>query len=246
MSERKQVPIKLETKSDGNVEETHPSFGLISVSHYTCTPPQNFFGSSIRHHTGVSLSISRAVKQRNLSNTWYHDKDEIIEVNLTQAQWAELLSSFNCGPGVPCTLNHVNRNAANDYVEMGVPPCPETNERQEIEIEFKREMQKLTDGMKELMVKAKSFQDKPNITKQDRKEFLAIAETLNRKIDSCLPFIQGQFNEAMDGVIVHAKADIEAFTSQLLRQAGLEAVKDKVAALSQAATRQIEDSKPVV
>ena len=246
MSERKQVPITTEKKSDGNVEETHPSFGLISVSHYTCTPPQNFFGSSIRHNAGVALSISRAVKYRNLSNTWYHDKDEIIEVNMTQAQWAELLSSFNRGPGVPCTLNHVNRNAVNDYVEMGVPACPETNERQEIEIEFKREMQKLTDGMKELMLKAKSFQDKPNINKQDRKEFLNIAETLNRKIDSCMPFIQGQFNEAMDGIVVAAKADIESFTSQLLRQAGIGVFKEKVAALSESATRQIEDSKPVV
>ncbi|MGV0949112.1 MAG: hypothetical protein ACOYB3_00260 [Azonexus sp.] len=246
MSERKQVPIKLESKSDGNVEESHPSFGLIGVSHYTCTPPQNFFGSSIRHNAGVSLSISRAVKHRNLSNTWYHGKDEIIEVNMTQAQWAELLSSFNRGPGVPCTLNHVNRNAANDYVEMGVPACPETNERQEIEIEFKREMRKLTDGMKALLEKAASFQDKPSINKADRKEFLDIATTLNRKIDSCMPFIQGQFNEAMDGIVVAAKADIESFTSQLLRQAGIGVFQEKVAALSDAATRQIEDSKPVV
>lgn len=246
MSERKQVPIHTEKRADGNVEESHPSFGLISVSHYTCSPPQNFFGSSIRHNAGVSLTISRAVKHRNLSNTWYHDKDELIEVNLTQAQWAELLSSFNRGPGVPCTLNHVNRNAAKDYVEMGVPPCPETNERQEIEAEFKREMANITKGMADLIKAAEELQTKPSINKADRKQFLDIATTIQRKIDSCLPFIQGQFNEAMDGVIVHAKHDIEAFTSQLLRQAGLDKFKEQVAALSETATRQIEDSKPVV
>lgn len=246
MSERKQIPIKLETKSDGNVEESHPSFGLISVSHYTYTPAQNFFGSSIRHHAGVSLTISRAIKQRSLSNTWYNDKDEIIEVNMTQAQWAELLSSFNRGPGVPCTLNRVNRKAVSGYEDIGVPPCPETNERQEIEAEFKREMVNITKGMADLIAKAETLQAKPNINKADRKEFLNIAETLQRKIDSCLPFIQGQFNEAMDGVVVHAKADIEAFTGQLLRQAGLDAFKDKVADLSQTATRRIEETKPVV
>lgn len=246
MSERKQVPVKITKDAQGDEVETHPSYGLVSVSHYTCAPPQNFFGSSIRHNAGVSLTISLASKRRSLSNNWFFDEGELIEINMTQAQWAELLSSFNRGPGVPCTLNHVNGPLAMTYKEMGVPPCPETNERQIIEEEFKKEMANITRGMADLMKKAQEFQDKPSINKADRKAFLDIATTLNRKIDSCLPFIQGQFNEAMDGVIVQAKHDIEAFTSQLLRQAGLESVKEKVAAISVTATRQIEDHKPQV
>lgn len=247
MSERKQVPVKLTPERDGDVTETHPSYGLVNVSHYTCTPPQNFFGSSIRHNAGVSLSIQMASKRRNLSNSWYFGEGELIEINMTQAQWAELLSSFNRGPGVPCTINHVNGPlAAESYPEMGVPVCPETNERQEIEAEFKAEMENITKGMADLIAKAEALQTKPSINKADRKEFLDIAKTIQRKIDSCLPFIQGQFNEAMDGVIVHAKHDIEAFTAQLLRQAGIAQFKEKVTALTDAATRQIEDSKPVV
>ena len=245
MSDRKQVPIKTETSADGDVVETHPSFGMVSVSRFTCMPPQHFFGSAIAHHAGVSLTIGVASCRRNLSNNWYFEEDELIEVNMTEAQFAELMCSFNTS-GVPCTLNHVNRRAANLYEEMGVPPCPERNERKQIEAEFKREMANITQGMAELLAKAQSLYDKPSVNKQDRKEFLGIAETLNRKIDSCLPFIQGQFNEAMDGVLVHAKADLESFTGQILRQAGVEAVQDRVKAMSATVIAQIEDSKPVV
>lgn len=164
---------------------------------------------------------------------------------MTEAQFAELMCSFNTS-GVPCTMNHVNKRVANLYPEMGVPPCPERNERKQIEAEFKREMSNITNGLQNLIEKAKALQEKPNINKTDRKEFLDIAETLQRKIDSCLPFIQGQFNEAMDGVLVNAKADLESFTGQILRQAGVEAVQDRVKAMSATVMHQIEDSKPVV
>lgn len=195
----------------------------------------------------MSLTISLASKRRSLSNNWFFDEGELIEINLTQAQWAELLSSFNRGPGVPCTLNHVNAELATEHFpSQGVPSCPETNERQIIEEEFKKEMANITRGLNDLIKKAQEFQDKPSINKADRKAYLDIATTLQRKIDSCLPFIQGQFNEAMDGVIVQAKHDIEAFTSQLLRQAGLDKIKDQVAALSETATQQIEDHRPQV
>jgi len=218
---------------------------MVSVSRYTCNPAQHFFGSAIAHHAGVSLTISMASRRRNLSNNWYFDEGELVEINMTEAQFAELMCSFNTS-GVPCTLNHVNKRTANLYPEMGVPPCPEVNERKQIEAEFKKEMMNITRGLQDLIEKARVFQTKPNINKQDRKEFVDIAETLQRKIDSCLPFIQGQFNEAMDGVLVSAKADLESFTGQILRQAGVEAVQERVKAMSGTVIHQIEDSKPVV
>jgi len=245
MSERKQVPIKSEKSSDGDVVETHPSFGMVSVSRYTCSPPQHFFGSAIAHHAGVSLSISIASRRRNLSNNWYFGEGELVEINMTEAQFAELMCSFNTS-GVPCTINHVNKRVADLYPDVGVPPCPERNERKQIEAEFKREMANITQGLQDLIEKARVLETKPNINKTDRREFLNIAETLQRKIDSCLPFIQGQFNEAMDGVLVNAKADLESFTGQILRQAGVEAVQDRVRSMSATVIGQIEDSKPVV
>lgn len=42
MNERKQEPIKSEKSTDGDIVETHPSFGMISVSRYTCSPAQHF------------------------------------------------------------------------------------------------------------------------------------------------------------------------------------------------------------
>lgn len=246
MSERKQVPITVTKRAEGDTLETHPSFGLVSVGRYTCNPSQHFFGSAIAHHTGVSLSIHTAEKVRNLSNDWFHDTGELIEINMTETQWAQVLSHFNVGPGVPCTLNHVNRALASKYPDISVPKCPEVHERKQIETEFQSEMSKITDGMKSLHKLADDLLTKQSVTKGDRKQFVDIVNTLQRKIDSCMPFIVGQFNESLDGMVTEAKADVEAFTGSMLRQAGIEAIKEKLAATSRAMVDSINAAKPAV
>lgn len=246
MSNRKTLPPVVEKRDDGSMVETHPSYGLVHVGHYTTTPPQNFFGSSVRHSAGVSLTISLAQKSRDLSNTWYSSRDEVIKIDMTGAQWTELLALFNHGSGVPCTISHVNKSALEDYEDTLVPPCPETNERQEIESEFRRAMADTASGVSKLIERAQELQSKPSITKADRKEFLDIANNIKCKIDCVLPFIHAQFNEAMDGIVVNAKHDLELFANQLIRQAGLDAVKDKILALSTDSANHLEDQKPTI
>lgn len=216
---------KIETikcPSGTETKESHPSYGVVKIGRYTCTPAQNFFGSSIKHHAGISLSICQAVKYRNLSNDWYHAGTEIIEVNLTAAQLADLLTNMNVGEGVPCTLNHVTQTEElrAEYPDTMVPYCPETTMRQQFEEEFKKDMGNIANGIADLVKAASDLQSKPNITKADRKAFVDIAEGIRCKLANCLPFIQGQFNEALDKVLSEAKADLESFTDQLAHSLG--------------------------
>lgn len=215
---------------DEEVVETHPSYAMISLGRYTCMPAQNFFGSAIKHHAGISLRIRLAEKHRNLSNDWYFGKQEVIEVNMTAAQLADLLTSMNIGDGVPCTLTHLAQSdeLQAQYPDPMVPPCPETTMRQQYEDEFKKDMRQVAEGIAKLVQMARVLQEKPSINKADRKQFADIADTIKCKIENSIPFVQGQFNEALDKVLTEAKADLESFTDQLAHSLGSEALAAQI------------------
>jgi hypothetical protein len=200
--------------------ETHESFGMIGVSRYTCTPAQTFFGSSIKHHAGIAIEIHEAEKIRSLSGDHFHEARPLIRVSMTPAQFADMITSANIGGGVPCTLERVMGKAR--------PDCPETNERATIVSEFKEAMEDLAQRLDELVAKAEALKAKPTILKGDRAEFVSLAETIRRRVSEAMPFINSQFNEAMDGILTEAKADLDSWVSQMLRVMGTEALQDKL------------------
>jgi hypothetical protein len=211
-------------------EESHPSYGMVRLGRYTCTPAQNFFGSAIKHHAGVSLSICKARKHRNLSNDWYFADGELIEICLTPAQLADLMTNMNIGDGVPCTLNHVVQTDAlkSEYPDTTVPYCPETTMRQQYEEEFKKDMGDIAKSIEALVKAAADLAVKPSINKADRKAFVDIAEGIRCKLANSVPFVQGQFNESLDRVLTEAKADLESFTDQLAHSLGSAALAARI------------------
>lgn len=232
MSERKKTKATVKEVGNGNFIETHPSFAMASLTRWTSGGGRSFFGSAVEPHAGVSLSIHMSEKHRNLSNHWYHATGEIVEINMTEAQFAQMITSFNIGGGVPVTLSHISKSVVAQLPDGIIPECPEVSERKLIDTEFKEDMSQLMHDVEKLVARAKTFQDKPTINKADRKEFASIAEQILHAVKSNVPFVQQQFNEALDKTVTHAKADVDAFVSNLMRQAGVEALADKVRVLN--------------
>lgn len=233
MSNRKTVPVCVERQEGPGGQETveqHPSFGVVQIGRYTCTPAQNFFGSSVKHHAGVTLSISTASKRHSLGRDWYFGEQEIVEINMTAAQWSELLCNFNVGEGVPCTLTRVYqcKELSDQYPKPIVPPCPEVTLRQQFEEDFKKTMTRLASQISSLVDAAKKLQEKPSINKADRQSFADIAESIKCQVENNLPFIQGQFNEALDKTLVDAKASLESFLAQATQSVGGEEMRKKL------------------
>lgn len=205
---------------DETIEE-HESFGMISLARYTCNPPQHFFGSSIVHNGGVSLVIQTAERHRSLNSYRYHAQEHLIEINMTPAQLADLLTNLNMGDGIPCTIQWFNGKK--------MEPCPEVNERKLIHQEFDKKMKSLGDALEELVQETRDLQQKPNVNKGDRARLVKMAETIQAQVAHNIPFIHAQFNEAIDATLNEAKADLESFVSQLTRNMGEEALRRKLA-----------------
>lgn len=85
----------------------HPAYGQIGVSRVTgkCT----LYGSDFTHHNTMRIHIARSQLTRSLSNDWPYAYEELIEIELSEAQWAAFVSTPNSGDGTQCTIRHINR-----------------------------------------------------------------------------------------------------------------------------------------
>lgn len=88
---------------DDGTKETHPAFGVAVVTRSNGTP-RALFQSDLLHSETITLRIHRADRTRDLNHDWVHPLDEIVEVEMSLAQWGALVSSIGIGSGVPVTL----------------------------------------------------------------------------------------------------------------------------------------------
>lgn len=89
-------------------DEAHPAWGLIGASRVSSSPPgATLFDSDIRHQHYVVVRLSRATRKRDLGHDWKHGGEQIVEVAMSEAQWASFVSTMNVGQGVPCTIERV-------------------------------------------------------------------------------------------------------------------------------------------
>ena len=84
----------------------HPSFGMLSFNR-THGGHSNLFGSSIQHNDTIHMVLKEGVVIRGLNDDRYVGEDEILEVEMSQSQFAELITSMNVGTGTPCTIKYL-------------------------------------------------------------------------------------------------------------------------------------------
>ena len=201
------------------VVETHQTYGLVGFSRISCGRAGiNLFGSSIRHHSAITLRIRRAEKRRDLSRDWFHANEDLIEVTLSPTQFAEAITCMNMGDGVPCTIRYVGREDMGD--------CPEINQRQIFNDEIKRDVHKAMKDAEKLVSRANELLEKKSTNMTDKREIAETLRMLMQHIKNNIPFVHSQFNEAMDKTVNEAKGEVEAFFLNKINSLGLEALQD--------------------
>jgi hypothetical protein len=90
-------------EGEGRVRETHPAFAVVSVTRSSGTP-RALFQSDLRHQETITLTISEAERIRDLNHDRVHPTRELIEIEMSLAQWGSVVSSLGIGSGVPVTL----------------------------------------------------------------------------------------------------------------------------------------------
>jgi len=213
---------------DGETVETHESFGLLQISRQTSMARvdedyavgANLFGSDVLHNHLICLKINRGERHRGLHRDWNFARAEgIVEVVMSEVQFAQAITSLNMGSGVPCTITRLMGESMED--------CPERTKMQEVHREFKETMKKIGSKITELSGDVEDILGEKGPLKVGAKKELADKmRSLLQDIESNVPFMATQFSETMNTIVGEAKGEVEAYVTSTVQRAGLKAMAE--------------------
>ena len=183
-------------QDDFGEHERHPAFGQIGAWRVSTSPPGAvLFDSDIHHQHTVMVRIMRADRKRGLHHDWIHGGEELIEIEMSEAQWASFVSSMNTS-GVPCTLRRVGREQMErlDYAPRLEQSMRETREAAHTAFDA-------------IQAALAEYEAKPS---------KARLQTLRAAVNNATPnvdFAGRSLGEHAENVVAKARADIEAMVA---------------------------------
>jgi len=203
--------------SDNELEK-HDSYAMISFARTSSNQGTNLFGSSILHSNTIRMRVKRGEVNRYLNSDWFHGGEELIEVEMSMAQFAEAITSLNMGEGVPVTLLSFNQQRSES--------CPHINKRLQIEQEFEKSVKELSARLEELTRATKNIlNEKKPLSKANRDTILREIDALKMAVNSNIPFVQRSFNRQMDKTVSEAKGEVDGFVMNKIISTGIEGLE---------------------
>lgn len=212
-------PTVTESAGLGGQEFNHPAYAQISASRVSGHAV--LYGSEFNHQHYVTIRIKPSRHIRSLSNDWHHAKNaELIEVAMSEAQWAAFVSGMNVGDGPCCTLQHKDGQR--------VPQLPEPKQSTE---HFCKEIADVyREAQVELMAVAAELSEA--IGKRAAQELRGRIQRAASRIVESAGYVATQFDEHMESTTEKAKIEVNAFVEAAITRAGLQAITSGNAVLS--------------
>jgi hypothetical protein len=212
MSRHIEEPVVTEEPSHGKetmIVERHPAFAQIGVSRHTGRTA--LYGSNFLHHNTINIRIAASELKRDLSHDWHFAKNQYIEVELSEAQWATMVSSLNVGDGVPCTLRYLRGES--------IPGLPNPKKRGE---QFASEAKEtLADVEAHLKVLEEQI-GASLLSNNKKKELLSSLRMARMNLGENLKFVADSFAKHVETNVEKAKVEVNAYMTSMIHRAGLE------------------------
>lgn len=185
------------------ITTTHPSFGTIEFDRVNGNST-SLFGSSIKHRDTIIMKVSHADITRGLNSDHFFADKPIVEIEMSQSQFAEAITSMNHSNGVPVTIRYTEKDGF-------INGCNFVNKKEQFVNEFKEEKDKIMKNSRQLIQEVCELFNKKSLTKSDKENILSKLSMLNKDIGSNMDFVVRQFHEQMDKTVNESKGEIEAF-----------------------------------
>lgn len=191
-------------ETDFGTRTSHPSYGtlLFNRAYGGKTP---LFGSSIEHNNVITMELRHADITRELNRDDIFGGKPIVKVEMSYSQFAEAITSFGQGTGIPVTIRYTEKDGK-------IPPCDFVSKREQFTDEFKGKTKSAMNESQQLIQDVTDlFSQKKALTKADKGAVISKLRKLSMDLGCNLDFIADQFNEQMDKTVMEAKGEIESF-----------------------------------
>ena len=207
----------------GALKFRHPAYGTVEVSHPT-GGESVYFGSRVPHRSRVCVTINTGTLTRDLSNDWIYSEKELIELEFTDAQWAQFVSSHS-GRATPCTFRHYPKGALENGLEVVPGIAGDPDARPSFSDEMRETMRKEIQGLQESVKRMDAMLESGKLGKKELQDIRkGVAWGANR-LASNVGFVAEQFSEHMESVVSDAKIEIEATMHNTIQAIGLDATQ---------------------
>lgn len=201
-------------------KQTHPMYGVIGISR-TTGGAHNLFGSSVPCNSTIRITLKRSEVERDCHTEWFHGKENLFEIAMSPAQFAEMITNMNCGEGVPCTI--IYDGTTQTYRPLA--ECPYEPQFDQYNNEFKETCKNINHDVNAMIKKAEDILSQKTVKKSDINTLMALLGALSTDLNSNLPFVQESFNEYLNNSVSDAKQEIDAFMQHRLMQYGVDTLK---------------------
>jgi len=220
-------------------KESHPSFGLLAISRVQGT--RRLFGSSLLHGSSVTLSISRSTRSASWTGSEdYYPTQEVIEVAMSETQFARAITSMNVGFGTPCTIS---REAGQLIPGPPDPKCPvdsHANAAKEATDAYVQRLSDVVDGLSVLM----SESVRPTL--KQVKEIHTTLRSLVEQFKTSQEFHDEQFRRRMESAINDAKTEVDAHVANVVSRIGIASIENSLPSLVVGGVKRITQAEPAV
>jgi hypothetical protein len=196
--------------------DSHPSYAVVQVNRPS--GGASLFMSPFTHQHYMTLSIHRATRNRSLSNDHVFSEVELIEVAMSEAQWAKFVSSAGMGGGTPCTLQRLGGSL--------VQECPQQADLHRFHDDVQKRMNAAAEGIVAAVEKAEKLLSSKSATKAEREALLNEVVKVKNQLTDGLPFVAKQLQERMEHIVMEGKVELDAYVNKTIQQAGLSHLND--------------------
>lgn len=192
----------------------HESYGMVAFNRQSNSGGATLFGSPLSdHYQTVSIRIATGYAWQGLMGEQrYRGERQIVEVELSAAQFAEAITTMGLGDGVPCTIRRLNGRM------LESPPRPPTATERAHE-GFAARMKGFGKTLRTLTAKVDAATE--SLTQKKRAEVRGAVAGVVMEVEQNIPFFLELFTEAAVKVTNVAKAEADAWLTTVVHRAGL-------------------------
>lgn len=211
---------------DDEVRTQHPAFGMVQLSHVSGRRP--LFQVDYPQDHYVVLRIHTAEHHRMLSNDWLHEKARIVEIAMSEVQWARFITSPNT-QGIPCTLTDYRDPKSGEWLHPTLPDDHAASTKT-----FRNEVaargRRAAEGVKAAVQLVDDILKGGAIRKGDVQKLKATLAKAHQELASNLGFVVEQAEEAIEKSAESAKAEVDAHIDFAMQRLGERALGERLAA----------------